>query len=393
MIPPSAGGDRPLERGKGVDVVEVDVRLERVSKLFGDVAAVDDLSLDIAEGEFFSMLGPSGCGKTTTLRMIGGFEDPSLGTVYLGGRDVTDLPPYKRDVNTVFQSYALFPHLDVYENVAFGLRRKKVPKDEARTRVNQIMDLVDLTGFEKRKPPQMSGGQQQRVALARALVNHPKVLLLDEPLGALDLKLRKQMQLELKRIQQEVGITFIYVTHDQEEAMTMSNRLAVMRNGKIEQLGEPEYVYENPATEFVAGFLGASNLLEGTVKDTSNGISTVQLTNGTTVMLPTGRIPSDATRTIKVGVRPEKVTIARGDGEGPAGHNAVPGTVTISTYIGVNHQYKVETRAGAILTVYVQNVGAGQAPVQGESVVLSWPPEHTFAVVPQEDLKIEEEEA
>ncbi len=257
MIPPSAGGDRPLERGKGVDVVEVDVRLERVSKLFGPVAAVDDLSLDIAEGEFFSMLGPSGCGKTTTLRMIGGFEDPSLGTVYLGGRDVTNLPPYKRDVNTVFQSYALFPHLDVYENVAFGLRRKKVPKDEVETRVKQSMTLVDLIGFEKRKPPQMSGGQQQRVALARALVNHPKVLLLDEPLGALDLKLRKQMQLELKRIQQEVGITFIYVTHDQEEAMTMSNRLAVMRNGRIEQLGEPEYVYENPATEFVAGFLGA----------------------------------------------------------------------------------------------------------------------------------------
>jgi spermidine/putrescine transport system ATP-binding protein len=205
--------------------------------VFGDVAAVDDLSLDIAEGEFFSMLGPSGCGKTTTLRMIGGFEDPSLGTVYLGGRDVTDDPPFKRDVNTVFQSYALFPHLDVFENVAFGLRRKKVAKDEVETRVKEAMNLVDLVGFETRKPPQMSGGQQQRVALARALVNQPKVLLLDEPLGALDLKLRKKMQLELKRIQQEVGITFIYVTHDQEEAMTMSDRLAVMRHGKIEQLG------------------------------------------------------------------------------------------------------------------------------------------------------------
>ena len=228
---------------------------------------MDDLSLDIADGEFFSMLGPSGCGKTTTLRMIGGFEDPTYGTVYLGGRDVTDLPPYKRDVNTVFQSYALFPHLDVYENVAFGLRRKKVDKGEIETRVKDAMTLVDLIGFEKRKPPQMSGGQQQRVALARALVNHPKVLLLDEPLGALDMKLRKQMQLELKRIQQEVGITFIYVTHDQEEAMTMSNRLAVMRLGKIEQLGDPEAVYENPATEFVAGFLGASNMLEGELKD------------------------------------------------------------------------------------------------------------------------------
>jgi spermidine/putrescine transport system ATP-binding protein len=216
-----------------VDVTEIDVRLERVSKFFGDVVAVDDLSLDIAEGEFFSMLGPSGCGKTTTLRMIGGFEDPSVGTVYLGGRDVTDLPPYRRDVNTVFQSYALFPHLNVYENVAFGLRRKKVDKGDIERRVHESMRLVDLEGFEERKPSQMSGGQQQRVALARALVNRPKVLLLDEPLGALDLKLRKQMQLELKRIQEEVGITFIYVTHDQEEAMTMSNRFAFRRHGKI----------------------------------------------------------------------------------------------------------------------------------------------------------------
>jgi len=220
-----------------VEVPEIDVRLDRVSKLFGDAAAVDDLSLDIREGEFFSMLGPSGCGKTTTLRMIGGFEEPTYGTVYLGGRDVTTLPPYKRDVNTVFQSYALFPHLNVYENIAFGLRRKKVEKSEIDQRVRDAMRLVDLIGFESRKPPQMSGGQQQRVALARALVNHPKVLLLDEPLGALDMKLRKQMQLELKQIQQEVGITFIYVTHDQEEAMTMSDRLAVMRHGKIDQIG------------------------------------------------------------------------------------------------------------------------------------------------------------
>ncbi len=392
MIPPSAGGGRQLERGKGVDVVEIDVRLERVSKLFGDVAAVDDLSLDIAEGEFFSMLGPSGCGKTTTLRMIGGFEDPSLGTVYLGGRDVTNLPPYKRDVNTVFQSYALFPHLDVYENVAFGLRRKKVPKDEVETRVKQSMTLVDLIGFEKRKPPQMSGGQQQRVALARALVNHPKVLLLDEPLGALDLKLRKQMQLELKRIQQEVGITFIYVTHDQEEAMTMSNRLAVMRNGRIEQLGEPEFVYENPATEFVAGFLGASNLFEGTVTESSNGTSTVTIADGKTLRLPTARIPSDVTGRIKVGVRPEKVTITRGDLDTPEGSNVMPGRVSLTTYVGVNHQYKVEALGGTVMTVYVQNLGA-EAPRQDEQVVLSWQPEHTFAVAPQDDLTIEEEEA
>ena len=245
---------------------EIDVRLERVTKEFGTVAAVDDLSLDIEVGEFFSLLGPSGCGKTTTLRMIGGFEEPTYGTVYLGGNDVTDLPPYKRDVNTVFQSYALFPHMDVFENVAFGLRRKKIPKEVADGRVIEALRLVDLQGFEKRKPLQLSGGQQQRVALARALVNHPRVLLLDEPLGALDLKLRKQMQLELKRIQQEVGITFIYVTHDQEEALTMSNRLAVMRRGRIEQLGDPEQVYDNPSTEFVAAFLGASNLLEGQVE-------------------------------------------------------------------------------------------------------------------------------
>ncbi|HYV01071.1 MAG TPA: spermidine/putrescine ABC transporter ATP-binding protein, partial [Actinomycetota bacterium] len=245
---------------------EVDIRLDRVTKLFGDTVAVNDLSLDIEEGEFFSMLGPSGCGKTTTLRMIGGFDDPTRGTIYLGGRDVTDLPPYRRDVNTVFQSYALFPHFNVFENVAFGLRRKKVDRSEIERRVKESLELVDLVGFDRRKPGQMSGGQQQRVALARALVNRPKVLLLDEPLGALDLKLRKQMQLELKRIQEEVGITFIYVTHDQEEAMTMSNRLAVMRHGKAEQIGPPEDVYENPQTEFVASFLGASNLLDGELK-------------------------------------------------------------------------------------------------------------------------------
>jgi spermidine/putrescine transport system ATP-binding protein len=374
-------------------VPEVDVRLERVTKRFGDVVAVDDLSLDIAEGEFFSMLGPSGCGKTTTLRMIGGFEDPSLGTVYLGGRDVTDLPPYRRDVNTVFQSYALFPHLNVMENVAFGLRRKKVDKGDIKTRVTDAMRLVDLVGFEDRKPAQMSGGQQQRVALARALVNHPKVLLLDEPLGALDLKLRKQMQLELKRIQQEVGITFIYVTHDQEEAMTMSNRIAVMRLGRIEQLGEPETVYENPSTEFVASFLGASNLLEGELKDgSSNGEATVLLTAGHTVRLPSARVPSQSSNRLKVGVRPEKISIAREGAEVPNGHNSVNGRVTMSTYIGVSHQYKVEAAGGTEVTVYVQNLGAERSPGQGEQVVLSWKPEHTFAVEPQDDLVMEEED-
>jgi spermidine/putrescine transport system ATP-binding protein len=378
--------------GWGVEVAkEIDVRLERVTKQFGDVAAVDDLSLDIEEGEFFSMLGPSGCGKTTTLRMIGGFEDPTYGTVYLGGRDVTDLPPYKRDVNTVFQSYALFPHLNVFENVAFGLRRRKVGKDEVGTRVKDALKLVDLVGFEERKPPQMSGGQQQRVALARALVNHPKVLLLDEPLGALDLKLRKQMQLELKRIQQEVGITFIYVTHDQEEAMTMSNRFAVMRQGRIEQLGAPEDVYENPATEFVAGFLGASNLLEGEMKETNDGEATVSLAAGPVVKVPSTRIPSDAGSALKVGVRPEKITITAGERDPGPALNHIGGTVAMTTYIGVSHQYKVEAAGGVVLTAYVQNLGADEAPHQGEQVTLSWKPEHTFAVTPQEGLSMEEE--
>src|SRR5919109_396960 len=294
------------ERGAGVP--EVDVRLDRVTKLFGDVAAVDDLSLDITTNEFFSLLGPSGCGKTTTLRIIGGFEDPSYGTVYLGGMDVTDLPPYRRDVNTVFQSYALFPHLDVFENVAFGLRRRKVSKEDVERRVADSLRLVALAGFERRKPGQMSGGQQQRVALARALVNHPRVLLLDEPLGALDLKLRKQMQLELKTIQQEVGITFIYVTHDQEEAMTMSNRLAVMRHGHIEQLGAPEDVYEHPATEFVAGFLGASNLLDGQVKERGVTWATVIVTGGSTLAVQSERLNGQVSA-IKVGVRPEKIRL------------------------------------------------------------------------------------
>jgi spermidine/putrescine transport system ATP-binding protein len=372
---------------------DIDVRLERVTKTFGDALAVDDLSLDIAEGEFFSMLGPSGCGKTTTLRMIGGFEEPSRGTVYLGGRDVTDQPPYKRDVNTVFQSYALFPHLNVFENVAFGLRRKKVAKTEVRARVDDALRLVEMSGFETRKPGQMSGGQQQRVALARALVNRPKVLLLDEPLGALDLKLRKQMQLELKRIQQEVGITFIYVTHDQEEAMTMSNRLAVMRAGRAEQVGPPEEVYENPQTQFVAAFLGASNLLEGDLKEQANGTSTVLLAGGDFVHLPNERAPFGVGESVLVGVRPEKITI-RSDGGGPteSGWNSVTGLLRMATYIGVSHQYKVEGPGGHELTVWVQNLGAVPAPAPGERVRLSWRWEHTFAVLPQEGITLLEEE-
>jgi spermidine/putrescine transport system ATP-binding protein len=293
----------------------------------------------------------------------------------------------------VFQSYALFPHLDVYENVAFGLRRKKTAADEVKSRVDEALRLVDLLGFERRKPAQMSGGQQQRVALARALVNHPKVLLLDEPLGALDLKLRKQMQLELKRIQQEVGITFIYVTHDQEEAMTMSDRLAVIRLGRIEQIGPPEDVYENPQTQFVAGFLGASNLLEGGMKEDANGTSTVLLAGGDVVHLPSDRAPSAAGATVLVGVRPEKITIGPED-DAPvrSGWNAVTGLLRMSTYIGVSHQYKVEGPGGHELTVWVQNLGTEAAPRPGERVRLSWQWEHTFAVLPQEGVSVEEEE-
>jgi spermidine/putrescine transport system ATP-binding protein len=385
---------RPRERpARGeLDLADVDVRLERVTKAFGDTVAVDDLSLDIQEGEFFSMLGPSGCGKTTTLRMIGGFEEPTRGTVYLGGRDVTDLPPYRRDVNTVFQSYALFPHLDVFENVAFGLRRKKVDRPDVKKRVTDSLRLVDLPGYEKRKPTQLSGGQQQRVALARALVNEPKVLLLDEPLGALDLKLRKQMQLELKRIQTEVGITFIYVTHDQEEAMTMSNRLAVMRHGKVEQIGPPEDVYENPATEFVAGFLGASNLLDGEVKEERDGNALILLTGGTTVIVPSERVDGEVGEPVRVGVRPEKITLQTDAGETPPDLNSVTGLLRMSTYIGVSHQYRVEGPGGTTLTVYQQNLGAGPVPQPGESVRLTWQPEYTFAVRPSGTSHDEEAE-
>ena len=372
-------------------MAENDVRLERVTKQFGDVVAVDDLSLDIARGEFFSLLGPSGCGKTTTLRMIGGFEDPSRGAIYLAGRDVTGLPPYRRDVNTVFQSYALFPHLDVFENVAFGLKRRRVPKADIVVQVRDVLRLVDLPGFEHRKPGQLSGGQRQRIALARALVNQPKLLLLDEPLGALDLKLRKQMQLELKRIQTEVQITFLYVTHDQEEAMTMSDRLAVMRSGKIEQIGAPEDVYDGPATEFVAGFLGASNLLSGEVKEREGDRTVISLEDGTAVAVPTARLDG-AGPTVRVGVRPEKIRLERDQGEVPAGWNCVAGTLKIAAYIGVSYQYTVEGPGGTTLTVYEQNIGTDDAPRPGERARLVWRPEHTFVVRPSSEPTDQEEE-
>jgi spermidine/putrescine transport system ATP-binding protein len=374
-------------------LAESDVRLDRVTKRFAETTAVDDLTLEIERGEFFSLLGPSGCGKTTSLRMIGGFEEPTQGTVYLGGRDVTDLPAYQRDVNTVFQSYALFPHLDVFENVAFGLRRKRASKADIERRVKESLILVDLPGYEKRKPSQLSGGQQQRVALARALINRPKVLLLDEPLGALDLKLRKQMQLELKRIQRDVGITFLYVTHDQEEAMTMSNRLAVMRHGKIEQIGAPEEVYENPATEFVAGFLGASNLLDGELGERDDVAATVLVQGGSTLMLPVTRLNGHGGGAVRVGVRPEKIRLELDEGEVPPGWNSIRGTLREATYVGVSHQYTVDGPGDRTLTVYAQNLGAGPAPQLGDRVRLVWRPEHTFAVRPSEPLADWEEEA
>jgi spermidine/putrescine transport system ATP-binding protein len=372
-------------------MAEIDVRLERVTKRFGDVTAVDDLTLEVRQGEFFSLLGPSGCGKTTTLRMIGGFDDPTTGTIHLGGKDVTGVPAYRRDVNTVFQSYALFPHLSVFDNIAFGLHRKKVAKPDIQRRVKDSLSLVDLPGFERRRPSQLSGGQQQRVALARALVNRPRVLLLDEPLGALDLKLRKQMQLELKRIQSDVGITFLYVTHDQEEAMTMSDRLAVMRQGRVEQLGTPEDVYESPATEFVAGFLGASNLLDGEITERDGELAVVQLAGGSSIRVPADRLNGQPS-SVKLGVRPEKITVAHGAESPPGEWNSVTGTLRMATFIGVGHQYTVEGPEGKVLTVYSQNLGADPSIAPGDEIRLLWRAEHTFVVKASAPLAEWEEE-
>jgi len=359
-------------------VSEVDVRLVDVTKRFGDQVAVDSITLDVSDGEFFTLLGPSGCGKTTTLRMIGGFEQPTSGLIELQGVDVTFLPAYQRDVNTVFQSYALFPHLNIYENVAFGLRRKGVSGDELKKRVAEALELVQLIGYEKRVPGQLSGGQAQRVALARALVNRPAVLLLDEPLGALDLKLRKQMGIELKRIQREVGITFIYVTHDQEEAMTMSDRIAVMNKGRYEQLAGPETLYERPATRFVAGFVGASNLLEGKIG--SDGADwTVTLASGGVIRAPKtlGEIGSGGA----IGVRPEKLSLLE-QGQESKG-NTLQGTVVDTSYLGVITQYVVEEKGGLRLLVSEQNLDRttrNDTWRPGEQVTLTWKPENGFVV-------------
>ena len=356
------------------------VRLSKVVKRFGEFMAVDNIDLEVQDGEFFSLLGPSGCGKTTTLRMIGGFEQPTSGLIELQGADVTWLAPYRRNVNTVFQNYALFPHLTIYENVAFGLRRRGVRDSEIKSRVTDMLKLVELPGYEPRKPNQISGGQAQRVALARALINKPAVLLLDEPLGALDLKLRKQMQVELKRIQQEVGITFIYVTHDQEEAMTMSDRIAVMNGGRFEQLGDPELLYERPTTRFVAGFLGVSNLLPGTTDGTADGYAVVKLADDTRVRVPKAFV--NGSSSLQVGIRPEKIRLSEPD-KAPATGNVLRGVIRDASYIGVSTQYIVEATGGARLTVYEQNVErATKAELwaPGEDVILTWAPDHSFVI-------------
>jgi spermidine/putrescine transport system ATP-binding protein len=342
-------------------------------KVFGEVAAVDGLDLEIRAGEFFSLLGPSGCGKTTTLRMIGGFELPTAGRIELGGVDITREPPEKRPVNMVFQSYALFPHLSVFENVAFGLRRRKVPQPEVTQRVGDALDLVRLAGFDKRKPDQLSGGQQQRVALARALVNRPQVLLLDEPLGALDLKLRRQLQVELKRVQLEVGITFIYVTHDQEEALALSDRIAIMDHGRVEQLGTPEELYDAPRTLFVAGFIGTSNLLSGEVESVDGGTALVRLDGGEAVLAAAGT--ATAGEKVDVAIRPEAIRLEAIDRT--AAHPSAPtGTTTLdaevlqSAYLGVSISNQVRTTSGVTLAVVVPR--SHERPGIGDAVRVSW---------------------
>jgi spermidine/putrescine transport system ATP-binding protein len=359
------------------------VRLDGVRKAFGDFEAVRGLDLDIDRGEFFTMLGPSGCGKTTTLRMVAGFEDPTAGQVLIEGEDVAGLPAHRRPTNTVFQSYALFPHLSVGENVAFGLRRKKVPKDEISKRVNTELERVGLAREINRKPNQLSGGMQQRVALARALVNLPKVLLLDEPLGALDLKLRKGLQLELKRIQRDVGITFVYVTHDQEEALTMSDRIAVMEQGRIEQVDTPEEVYERPATTFVAGFIGVSNLMPATVTSASGARGRVRLDAGVEVDADVDGF-SVGERTHAV-VRPEKLDVRplMGSDGATEGHAYVNGLVESSVYLGTSTQMVVRLADDVRMTVLCPNTDDAERlslPGAGTDVRLSWAPEHMHLV-------------
>jgi spermidine/putrescine transport system ATP-binding protein len=356
--PPEAREAGP-ETGRGVAV-----ELSAVTKRFGEFVAVENLSLDIYEGEFFSLLGPSGCGKTTTLRMIAGFEEPTEGGISVGGDPMRGVPPYRRPVNTVFQSYAIFPHLNVFDNVAFGLRRSGVRGEELRKRVTDACEMVQLSGFEKRKPSMLSGGQQQRVALARALVNRPEVLLLDEPLGALDLKLRKEMQLYLKNLQHEVGITFIYVTHDQEEALTMSDRIAVINEGRVQQVADPPTLYERPENRFVADFIGQTNVFSGTVESVSDGRATLRTASGE-------KIEATA-REVEVGeeahaaVRPEKIRF------GSEGDNTSTVRIRQIVYLGVSTQYIAELPDGQELLLYQQNFREEDHPEVGEEVSVAW---------------------
>src|SRR5437588_9021876 len=344
-----------------------EVRLVDLVKRFGDITAVDGVMLEIPGGEFFSLLGPSGCGKTTTLRLIAGFEQPTAGKILLDGADMATTPPHKRPVNTVFQSYALFPFLSVFDNVAFGLRFQKTSKANTRTRVRKALELVQLTGFEKRRPSQLSGGQQQRVALARALVLNPKVLLLDEPLGALDAKLRKRLQIELKALQEEVGITFIYVTHDQEEALTMSDRIAVMSQGRVEQVGQPKEIYENPATAYVADFLGVSNLMDAEAAGPAPEGCKVKLGK---FELVAGQGESDALGPCKVTIRPERIDI---EPQGTSGENRIPGMVERVVYVGATLQVFLHLASGQTIQAWVPNDGDAHPRASGDAIMVHLP--------------------
>ena len=367
-----------------------DLRISRLTKEFASFTAVKSLDLVVPQGTFFALLGPSGCGKTTTLRMVAGLDTPTSGSIHLGDLDVTYEKPYKRPVNTVFQNYALFPHLDIYENVAFGLRRRK--SRDVEKQVGDMLDLVELSSQARKKPPQLSGGQQQRVALARALINKPEVLLLDEPLGALDLKLRRSMQLEIKRIQTEVGLTFVHVTHDQEEAMTMADTIAVMNAGVIEQMGSPAELYENPATTFVANFLGQSNLIAGTIIGREGDVVKVEM-EGTVVSIQADRAHSDEGAGW-VGIRPEKVLIApAGEPIDAPGNHMTGAYVTDVSFVGVSTQYLVRMAWGQELMAFEQNTGVrGIIPV-GTQVDVSWRPEFAFLLDASQDVNAGIEEA
>ncbi len=346
-----------------------EVEVENVTRRFGDVAAVNSVSLSVRHGEFLTLLGPSGCGKTTLLRMIAGFDTPDEGRVILGGQDVTDVPPYRRNVTTVFQQYALFPHLNVFKNVAFGPERRRIARDEVKRRVRDALEMVRLAGRDESFPNELSGGQQQRVALARALVLEPRVLLLDEPLAALDLKLRKEMQLELKGLQRRLGISFIYVTHDQEEALTMSDRIVVMNAGRIEQVGRAEEIYERPLTEFVAGFIGLSNILQGMVEAMNGEYSMINIGGVIVRVQSNGAKPGEK---VKVMVRPEKIRIAGADSD-----RALAGKIDSVVYLGDSTQLKVMLESGQIITVLEQNREPSSSIHNriGERVSISWEPE------------------